>query len=374
MKRAIGMVMVLVVGFSALLAQGAEVPGKWPADKAEAWGKAQPWYVGCNYGPAYAINQLEMWQADTFDLKAIDKELQLAEDLGFNSLRVFLHHMLWDQDSKGFLNRMDEFLKVCEKHKIGVMFVLFDSVWDPHPRLGPQRAPRPHLHNSGWLQSPGIEILRDPKRHDEMEAYVKGVVGRFRNDKRVQCWDIINEPDNTNGSSYSYYEPANKEALSITLMTKAFAWAREMHPTQPLTSGMWIGAEWDNLEKVRPIDRAQIELSDVISFHSYDKMPELQRRVEALKKHGRPILCTEYMARPNGSTFDPHLGYMKEQKVAAYNWGFVAGKTQTQYPWDSWRKNYTEEPPVWFHEIFKADHTPYRPEEVEYIRKVTGKK
>src|SRR5687768_10274065 len=184
---------------------------QWSVERANDWYSKMPWLVGCNFGPSNAINQLEMWQAETFDLKTIDRELQWAEDLGFNSIRVFLHHMLWDQDAQGLLRRMEQFLEVCDKHKIGVMFVLFDSVWDPHPRTGKQRDPRPHLHNSGWLQSPGVEILRDRKRHDELESYVKGVIGHFRADKRVQVWDTINEPENRNGSSYSYYEPANKQ-------------------------------------------------------------------------------------------------------------------------------------------------------------------
>src|SRR5215213_6658052 len=158
----------LVLLLALLLAPPAPAAERWSEEKANQWYAGMPWLVGCNFSPSTAINQLEMWQADTFDLPTIDRELGWAEGLGFTSVRVFLHHLLWEQDREGFLKRMDRFLGIAERHQIGVMFVLFDSVWDPHPRLGPQRPPRPHLHNSGWLQSPGYEILRDPRRHDEL--------------------------------------------------------------------------------------------------------------------------------------------------------------------------------------------------------------
>lgn len=353
-------------------ARAAEQPGRWSAQQANAWYAKQPWLVGANFGPSTAINQLEMFQPDTFDLETIDRELGWAEDLGFNSMRVYLHHLLWEQDAKGFLKRLEQFLDVCEKHDIGVMFVLFDSVWDPNPKLGKQRDPKPHLHNSGWVQSPGKADLTNPARHKLLEDYVKGVVGHFKDDKRVQVWDVWNEPDNTNGNSYGKQEPPKKVEQTLALLQKAFAWAREAKPSQPLTSGVWIG-NWPDEDKLSPTERFQLHNSDVISFHSYDPPANVKKCVENLRRYNRPILCTEYMARPRGSTFDPILEYFKKEKVGAYNWGFVAGKTQTIYPWDSWDRQYTAEPPLWFHDIFRPDGTPYIKEEVEYIKRVTGK-
>ena len=331
-----------------------------------------PWLVGCNFAPSTAINQLEMWQADTFDPVTIDRELGWAEDLGFNSVRVFLHHMLWEQDAPGFLTRMEQFLAIADRHHIGVMFVLFDAVWDPFPQLGKQRAPKPGLHNSGWVQSPGARILADPSKHDALKEYVTGVLGKFKADRRVHAWDLFNEPDNTNGSSYSRLEPAGKPELAFALLKKTFAWAREVAPSQPMTAGVWIGSLSDP-DKLSPINRYMLTQSDVISFHNYRRLAELKKDVESLKRYRRPILCTEYMARPMGSTFDPILPYLKEEHVGAYNWGFVAGKTQTIYPWDSWKKPYADEPPTWFHDIFRPDGTPYDASEVAFIRRVTGK-
>jgi hypothetical protein len=373
MNRAIALGTILLFAVTASLRlRAAEQPGRWSAQQANEWYAKRPWLVGANFGPSTAINQLEMWQADSFDLETIDRELGWAEDLGFNSMRVYLHHLLWEQDAKGFLTRMEQFLDVCEKHKIGVMFVLFDSVWDPNPKLGKQRDPRPHLHNSGWVQSPGKADLTNPARHKLLEDYVKGVVGHFKDDKRVQVWDVWNEPDNINRPAYVEQEPPKKVELTLALLKRAFAWAREAKPSQPLTSGVWIG-NWPEPDKLSPTERFQLDNSDVISFHSYDPLENVKKCVENLRRYNRPILCTEYMARPRGSRFDPILEYFKQEKVGAYNWGFVAGKTQTIYPWDSWDRQYTAEPPLWFHDIFRADGTPYVKEEVEYIKRITGK-
>lgn len=350
---------------------------RWTEAEAAAWQENTPWLVGSNYAPAYAINQLEMWQADTFDIEAIDRELALAEGLGFNSMRVFLHHLLWEQDSEGLLTRMDQYLAAADKHGVGTMFVLFDSVWDPNPQLGPQRPPKQGLHNSGWVQSPGAKDLMDRDRHALLEDYVRGVVRRFKDDRRVQVWDLWNEPDNLNGNSYGEgnlkQEPAGKQEMVHELIAKTFTWAREEGPSQPLTSGLWVHNRIGDPAKLIPIERVQLAESDIISYHSYGKPDEMADWVKHLRRYKRPLVCTEYMARPAGSTFDPVLGYLKQEGIGAYNWGFVAGKSNTIYPWDSWQKPYASEPPVWFHDIFRTDGTPYRAEEVEYIRRITGR-
>jgi hypothetical protein len=311
-----------------------------------------------------------MWQADTFDLSRIDRELGWAEGLGFNSVRVFLHNLLWTQDAPGFLNRMDQFLGVAARHRIKVMFVLFDSCWDPHPALGKQRAPRPFVHNSGWVQSPGADYMAHPEKLNELKGYVVGVMSHFRGDSRIAFWDLYNEPDNLNDPAYIQLEPASKQEAARQLLEKTFAWAREVSPNQPVSSGVWMGT-WAEPAKLSAMERIQLQNSDIITFHNYGPVDETRKCVENLRRYQRPIICTEYMARPAGSTFDPNLAFFKTEKVGAYNWGFVSGKTQTIYPWDSWKKAYTSEPPVWFHDIFRADGTPYRPEEVAFIRGLT---
>ncbi|HZL35589.1 MAG TPA: hypothetical protein VFC78_09790 [Tepidisphaeraceae bacterium] len=360
-----------VLAFAPLCASAADAASRWPREKANAWYASRPWPVGCNFAPSTAINELEMWQADTFDPATIDRELGWAQGLGFNSVRVFLHDIPYQEDREGFLKRIDAFLGIADKHHIGAVFVLFDACWDPFPEAGKQRVPKPHLHNSGWVQCPGAGILKDPARHDELKPYVQGVMRRFKDDARVQAWDLFNEPDNINNSSYSKFEPANKQAMALVLLQKEFGWAREINPIQPLTTGVWIG-NWGDPDKLSAMEKVQLGQSDIISFHNYAPLPEITKCVEHLRRYHRPILCTEYMARPVGSTFQAVLPYLKEQKVGAYNWGFVSGKTQTIYPWDSWSKQYNAEPTVWFHDIFRTDGRAYDPKEVQLIRHVTG--
>ena len=364
---------LLVLLLMTLNIAGMAQSKRWTEKQATEWYQQQPWLVGCNYIPATAINELEMWQAETFDPQTIDKELGWAESLGMQTLRVFLHDLLWQQDSAGFKMRIDKFLQIAEKHGIKPLFVLFDSCWDPFPKLGKQRDPKPGVHNSGWMQSPGANALQDSTQYPRLEAYVKGVVGAFATDCRVLGWDLWNEPDNLNTSSYGRLEPANKPAFVQTLLPRVFEWARSVAPLQPLTCGVWKG-DWSAREKMSPIERMQVELSDVISFHNYNEPEEFEKRVQWLQHYNRPILCTEYMARGNKSTFQGTMPIAKKYKVAVYNWGFAAGKTQTRLPWDSWQRAYADrEPSVWFHEIFYSDGRPYRAEEVEFIKRITGK-
>ncbi len=348
----------------------------WTPAQAEAWHKANgnQWLRGSNFLPSSAINQIEMWSAPTFDEPTIDRELGYAQSLGFNSMRVFLHDLPYEQDPQGFLTRVDRFLTIADKHKIRPLFVFFDSCWYPLPYLGPQMAPRPYTHNSGWVQSPGVAALQTPGEYPRLHAYVSGVVKRFATDNRIAGWDVWNEPDNGDGGAVARpnLEPKNKVDLVNALLPQVFAWARESDPTQPLTSGVWKGNDWSDDAKLAATDRIQLENSDVISFHNYGDDGSLRGAINSLRRYGRPIVCTEYMARPNKSTFNPNLGLMKTENVGAYNWGFVSGKSQTIYPWDSWTTKYTSEPPVWFHDILRMDGSPYLPEEVAYIRATTG--
>ncbi len=370
MRRTTLFILCLVI-LSALAFGQSE---QWTAKEANEWYARQPWLVGSNYISSDAINQLEMWQATTFNLTRIDIELGMAEGLGMNTMRVFLHDLLWQQDAGGFKKRLDRFLDLAKKHKIRPILVLFDSCWNPFPELGIQRAPRPGVHNSGWVQSPGARELTDPHLYSRFLDYAQDVVYSFNKDDRILAWDVWNEPDNTNDSSYGKSEPKNKVELVQAVLPRVYDYVRAGNPTQPLTSGVWRG-DWSSPDKLSPIEKLQINLSDVISFHNYDKPEEFEKRVKWLQAFGRPILCMEYMARGNGSTFGGILPIAKKYKIAAYNWGFVAGKTQTWLPWDSWQKPYTDrQPTVWFHEIFTAEGQPYRQEEVDLIRELTGRK
>ena len=349
----------------------ADARDLWTPAQAKTWYGKQPWMVGANYANRGAINQFEMWQPETFNPQQIDQELGWAEDMGMNVMRVYLHNMLWENDAAGLKQRMDQFLQIADKHNIRILFVLFDSCWDPNPVAGPQRPPIPGVHNSGWMQSPGAARLADASQYDKLEGYVKDVVGTFANDKRVLGWDVWNEPNNGGGGNY----PAtpNKTALVAGLLGQVFDWARSVDPVQPLTSGVWIGEHWDKAETLDAVERIQLSQSDINSFHDYNWPEQFETRAKQVLSYGRPVFCTEYMARGNGSTFDGSLPLGKQYKIAMFNWGFVDGKSQTRMPWDSWKKPYTyEEPTIWFHDVLRADGTPYRKAETDLIKRLTA--
>lgn len=345
----------------------------WTKEQAKEWYAKQGWLVGADFLPSTAINQLEMFQAESFDTATIDKELGWAQNIGMNTMRVYLHDLLYQQDSVGFIKRLDTFLDISKKHNIKPVLVLFDSCWDPFPKLGKQRDPKPGVHNSGWVQNPGFDALKDSTQYPRLERYVKGTVAAFGDDDRVLMWDIWNEPDNTNNSSYGKVELPNKVDYVLPLMVKSFEWARSVNPSQPLSSGVWAG-DWSTPQTLKPIEKAQIDQSDVITFHNYENAQEFEKRIKWLQQYDRPMICTEYMSRGNGSFFETSLPVAKKYNVGAINWGLVDGKSQTIYPWDSWKKTYTKEPDLWFHDIFRKDGTPYKQAEVDLIKKLTSEK
>jgi hypothetical protein len=368
------MTFVRITLAAALLASAASpalAREQWSKAAAKTWYDRQPWMVGANYNNASAINQFAMWQADTFNPAEIDKELGWAKSIGMNVMRVYLHNMLWEDDAAGLKQRMDQFLTIAARHNVRIMFVLFDSCWDPDPVSGPQRPPIPGVHNSGWMQAPGAKRLADRSQYGKLQGYVKDVVGHFRNDQRIVAWDVWNEPNNGGGGNYK--PTPNKTALVAGLLDDVFAWARSVDPIQPLTSGVWIGDNWDKMETLDAVEKIQLTQSDVNSFHDYNWPEQWEKRAKQMLSYGRPVLCTEYMARGNGSTFDGSLPLGKKMNIAMINWGFVDGKSQTRLPWDSWKKPYTaEEPTIWFHEVFRADGRPYREAETNLIRSLAA--
>lgn len=353
-----------------VLTKDPELSYRWSKEKVAEWQAKHGWLVGCNFVPHNAINQLEMWQAETFDPFLIDKELSWAASLGFNTIRVFLHHLLWEQDSQGFLNRIDLFLSIADKHGIKTMFVLFDAVWDPNPKLGKQPVPKHNVHNSGWVQCPGFSVLNNPDSYDSLYEYVHGVVNQFKHDERVIIWDLYNEPDNVNLASYKdNYYVKHKAELSLELLKKTIRWVRGIGPDQPITMAPWQELEdWSHDDKSSVLDNYMFTHSDVISFHCYADKEGMENRLKQLNRFGRPMFCTEYMARPFGSTFEEILPLFNKYNVGAYSWGFVAGKSQTHCPWDSWEKTYEQEPELWFHDIFRSNGEAYKQHEVDFLR------
>jgi hypothetical protein len=324
---------------------GSLVPGQWTVEKVWAWHSQHPWLVGCNFLPSGAVNDVEMWQKESFDAKTIDRELGWAQELGFNTVRVFVNYAVWEADAVGLKDTFRQFLKIADQHGISTLVIFFDDCFKPEPQVGKQLDPEPGVHNSQWVQSPGVKRRGDRAVWPKLKQYVKDMVGTFASDKRVLAWELYNEPTG-----------------SLPLVEAAFQWAREAKPTQPVTTTIYGDAE---------MQKRIIELSDVLCFHNYGGLPGVKAEVGRLLAHGRPVLCTEWMARGGGSRFETHLPFFKENKVACWNWGLVAGRTQTYFPWGSAKG--AAEPTLWHHDILRADGTPFNTREARFIRVATGR-
>ena len=326
----------------------------WTKEKANSWYKNQGWLVGADFLPSTAINQLEMWQAETFDASTIDKELGWAQNIGMNVMRVYLHDLAWKADAAGFKKRMNTFLSIAAKHKIKILFCIFDDCWNPDPAIGKQPEPKPGVHNSGWVRSPSMAVHNDSTQWKYLQQYVTDILTTFKNDSRILLWDLYNEPDN---SGYGL--------SSLPLLKKVYQWAWAVRPSQPLTSGVWT-------MEFPAVNQFQLENADVITFHNYEDTVSMKKAIDSLQKRGRPVICTEYMARKNNSKFETHLPILKRYNVAAINWGLVNGKSNTIFPWGS--KEGSPEPTPWFHDVFRKDGTPYDAKETELIKRLTSAK
>lgn len=344
---------LFVIAFIASISVAAQ--NRWTKEQANAWYAGTPWIIGANFLPSTAINQLEMWQAETFDTATIDKELGWAQAIGMNTMRVYLHDLAWKADAPGFKSRMDKFLSIAARHNIKILFTIFDDCWNPDAKVGKQPAPKPGVHNSGWVRSPSQQVHNDSTQWEYLGSYVKDVLTTFRDDKRILLWDLYNEPANSNYGLSSF-----------PLVKKAFEWAWTVRPSQPLTMGVWFA-------KFPEINKYQLEHSDVITFHNYEDTLSMKSAIDSLKKFERPVICTEYMARRNKSFFATHLPILKRENVGAINWGLVSGKSNTIYAWDTPIPDGSE-PALWFHDIFRKDGSAYDKTEVEIIKVVTGKK
>ncbi|HJZ41257.1 MAG TPA: hypothetical protein VJ203_12890 [Bacteroidales bacterium] len=326
----------------------------WTKEQANAWYQQQGWLRGSNFLPSTAINQLEMWQAESFDSTTINRELGWAKSIGMNAMRVYLHHLAWEIDSAGFKDRMDQYLTIANKHGIKTIFVFFDDCWNPTYQAGKQPDPKPGIHNSGWVRDPGDLLHQDTTLFIVLEKYVKDVLNAFSQDNRIVFWDLYNEPGN---SAYG-----NR---SMNLLNKVFHWGREVNPSQPLSVGVWNA-------KLGDLNKFQLENSDVITYHQYSNDTLHRQTIDSLRIYGKPLICTEYMARKHNSRFDNIMPILKAENIGAINWGLVSGKSNTIYAWDAPIPDGSE-PELWFHDIFRQDGTPYKQDEIDVIKSLTGK-
>ncbi len=324
---------------------------RWTPAHAWNWFTNQALPIGFNYVPANSISYTEMWMGYAFDPKLITRELALAQETGFNSLRVVLSFVVWEAEPEAFKQRFETFLTICEKHGIKVMPCFFDDcVFGPisDPEFGKQPEVVAGWYANGWTPSPGHQRVRDLNVRPALEHYVKDIIAAHCNDARILCWDLYNEAGNSGMVN-----------ASLPLLKDAFCWAREINPVQPVTSGIFGGGS----PRITTFLR---DNSDIISFHNYQPAVELRQEIADLKQLGRPLICSEWLNRPHHSEVATCLPAFVQEHVGAFNWGLVNGKTQTDLSWG--HKPGDPAPKIWQHDLFHSDHTPYNQHELELFR------
>lgn len=352
---------------------------RWSREQAWEWQERKGWIVGCNFIPSRCINNIEIWQEFEFEdvLNTIRRELQLASSIGMNSIRMLLPFYVWKHQRDGFLQRIDRVLSAADQCGISLMPIFFDDCTLPRqfhrePVFGKQRDPVPG-HHGGVVHTPfdgggkvGYNLSDDKENWPVLEEYVRDIMGTFARDERILMWDMWNEPGNS-----------NRNATSMEFMIRVFEIGRSIDPIQPLTAGPWEFGDgylrpYHGVAGLSEIEKKAMELSDVITYHYYGNKDNSIRLIQELKQEGRPLLITEWLHRPFGNKVADLLPVFKQEGVGCFNWGLVAGKTQTYEPWDAIRKIPGLDLKKWQHDLFYSDFMPYREEEIETFKELTS--
>lgn len=338
----------LFISFSVM----AQKPGdQWSREKAWNWYMDNKWICGFNYIPSNAVNYTAMWDKTSFSPDLIEKELALAQTTGFNTVRVVLQFIVWEDDPGYFRETFSKFLSICTKHDIRVLPAFFDDCvfgTNVDPSLGKQPEPVEGWYAWAWSPSPGHTMVKDSSTWPRLEKYVRDILLKFKNDPAILAWDLYNEPTSSDLGS-----------KSIPLVRNVFKWARDINPLQPLTIAYWT----DDKE----LNKIIFDNSDIITFHSYSEKEEVEKLIQILKQHGRPIICTEWLNRPGGSTVEGLLPLFYKENVGCLNWGLVNGKTQTHLPWG----HRPEDLPfnrIWQHDLYTNDYRVYCPYEIKLFK------
>lgn len=343
-----------VAAIAAAVSCSAAAAPRWSVERAKAWHAQNPWWCGVNYIPANAVNYTAMWDKTSFSPDVVRRELKLMTDLGMNCVRFVMQYKVYEEDPAYFIKTLDSFLALCEEAGVKAMPIFFDDCafgTNRDPVAGRQSEPLEGWYAWAWSPSPGHTMVADWREHPKLEKYVKDVISRFKDDKRIFLWDLYNEPTSSGLGHRSF-----------ALLEKTFAWAREVDPSQPLSSGIW--------NKDRALNAILLANSDVVTFHYYENREKTARRIDEIVKMagGRPVICTEWMNRPLGSTVKNCLALFKEADIGCLAWGLVNGKTQTHLKWGHRPEMLPYKGP-WQHDLFRGDFTPYDPQEIAIIKK-----
>lgn len=350
---------------------------QWTCEEANAWYAEYPWIRGCNFIGSDCANRRDMWQSYKNDerMATADRELALAEKTGFNTVRLIMDFDVWLQERESYMEILEKYIALCAAHGQSVMLTLTAEAQLPRgdfadfkPKtlgeqnyalgyhqgrgpLPPEEAAKAPYH---WLENPALK--------DKFLTMIRDIVGRYAHDGRVIVWNVYNEPGIT------------IRERSIPLLNMIFETVRSLDPDQPLAADIWRGIDFNTGLPKTAEERLSLELSDIISYHSYTTFPQMVLLIEALKKFNRPLFCTEWLNRINHSNVKELYPLFHIENIANYCWGFVVGKTQTNEPWENlWKQYYDPNKhvdydfTVWQHDLFRANLRPYDPKETELI-------
>lgn len=349
---------------------------RWSKERIWDWYNARPWFRGCNYMSADCANRVDQWQALGFEerFQTTEEELKLMQETGFNTVRLIPEYVVWKEEHDGFMERFDQYLSLCAKYGISCMIVLANDCMPPkterwkmpyvgeqtydwgyhggkkHSQHGAHNGPAPHFY------------LDEPESREDYYRFVRELVTTYKNDPRVCIWDVYNEPGNS-----------RREGISLPYLQELFGMIREIDPIQPLTAGVWR-IPVDESTPLSPIEQFALDNSDIVSYHCYRDYNSHIRIIKRLKKEGRPMMNTEWLGRCLQNDVFSLFPLFYLEKIGCYNWGFVAGKYQTYEPWEKTWQDYESgvnnnvDFTKWFHDLYRPNHRPYDPKEIELIK------
>ena len=305
-------------------------------------------WVGANYTPAGCVNAVQLWHE--FPAEVIQRELAAAkEHFGITSLRVYLHNIPFDAEKDRFLQRIEEFLALCDRHGIKPGFVFFDDCWNHEGITLRSRPPVKGRHNGRWAACPQ-DVQRTEEKLPELKRYIQDVVRAHRRDGRVLWWEIYNEP-------------RMKSDYSARLRKLGYRWAKEVGPIQPVICC------WDDSPE-----------TDVVDAHNYgNNFSAWDRQADLNPRKG--TVFTEAGARwfaPRRSNGEPIevIDWLQRRKAAGKYvpgvylcWELMVGNSNCRWYWGT--KDGTPEPTIPWCGLMWPDCTPVSLAEAEAVRHYT---
>lgn len=348
--------------------------GQWSKEQAWRWYNDQPWIRGFNGYPSNCVNRIAMWQE--FEHKEvfeqIEYEFNLAKETGFNAVRAIIQFECWYYQHDSFMKNLEEYFSLADKYGLKVMLTLGNDCTVSKVNFKPVVFGKQHIDwgyhsgiktgpHSGGTTVPGYALLDDPEIEPKYYEMVDEIAAKYCKDDRLQIWDVWNEPGN-----------GNRGNISLKAMIKFFEIIRSHNPIQPLTADCWRYSE--DLVPDREIEKAAIELSDVITFHYYGSFENMVIIIENLKKYGRPIINNEWLNRISGNNVCEIFPLFYLEKIGSYHWGLIAGFSQTYEPWGNYYAEYLKEGSnldltKWQHDIYRFNGLPYDVKEIKTIKR-----